>query len=102
MKKSVKKNIRSLNKLAKQDNLELVQDKDYLWWTGLNTLANAQLGILDSTAVYVAKFSHLSWEQWLEELDQIKKRMKEDASPYYDGNTQLKVGEVYNTKKNKI
>lgn len=73
--KVVKKNIRSLNKIAGEFGIELVQDKDYLYWYGLNDETATRLSMLKSTGIYVAKFSHLSFEQWLEELESIKKQM---------------------------
>ena len=68
-------NRKSFNALAKKDGLELVQDKTYLWWYGLNDETALKLASLKSTGVYVYRFSHLSWVQWLGELESIKKQI---------------------------
>lgn len=68
--------IASLNKIAKKDNLKLVKGvKDYFYWIGLDEETGLKLAGLYSTSVLVARFKHLSFDQWLQELENIKKQI---------------------------
>ena len=73
-------NIRGFNKLAKEHNLRLVQDKGYLWWEYTDDRIAEP-----PPSIYVYKFSHLhksykGSEQplWVEELDSAIKFIKDN------------------------
>lgn len=80
-------NLKSLNAIAKKDDLKLVKGKGYFYWIGLTDEMHQKCFQVSTTSVYVYAFKHLSFEQWLEEFEKIKKEiierdkeLKENAS----------------------
>ena len=73
--------IQQLNKIAKKDGLKLSRISDgYFVWDALNEERQNQIDEYDhlfrSLSVYVYRFTHLSEEQWLEELKSIKEKLE--------------------------
>lgn len=70
-------NIRSLNAIARKDDLVLIKGEGYFYWWGLTTEMMNKCALLETTSVYVYRFSHLPYERWLEELEVFKKQLQE-------------------------
>jgi len=72
------KRIKQLNDIAIYDNLELVKGEGYFFWCGIGEPMETLCASLDTSSVYVPKFSMLSSDQWTEELNIIRARIKNE------------------------
>lgn len=73
--------IKQLNKIAAKDSLELIKGHGYFYWIATTDEMHADLCMLQETSVYTCHFNQLSKDQWLEELDMIKEKIK-NRDPY--------------------
>ena len=70
------KNIRSLNKIAKEYDLQLIQGDGYLYWVALTQQVQEKADQMYDTSIATNRFSDLSFERWLIELNEFKSRLE--------------------------
>ncbi len=69
-------NLKTLNNIAKKDDLELINGKGYFYWWGLSEEMQLKCAGLYTTSVYVNRFADLPFDRWLDELKEIKEKIK--------------------------
>jgi hypothetical protein len=69
-------NLKTFNKKIAKLGLELVKAKDYFYWIGVNNdIHDKIINCSQETGVYVFRFSHLSNEQWINEVETILEKI---------------------------